>query len=106
MPQKYEPFVRRCMLGEEKPLAVAAAQAVAAALGSHRRVVRWERFLPRRSLRVLLVEHDDSTRIVGVLLKKCSYHVTVGDRVASEESSDGVEGGGGGAGEGRCNGGG
>nr|BAE72698.1 pseudo-response regulator 59 homologue [Lemna aequinoctialis] len=41
-----------------------------------RRVIRWERFLPRRSLRVLLVEPDDCTRhIVTALLRKCSYHV-------------------------------
>ncbi|KAK8949714.1 Two-component response regulator-like PRR95 [Platanthera zijinensis] len=39
--------------------------------------IRWERFLPRRFLRVLLVEHDDSTRhIVAALLRKCSYHVS------------------------------
>ncbi|XP_073014304.1 two-component response regulator-like APRR9 isoform X1 [Typha latifolia] len=39
-------------------------------------VIRWDRFLPRRSLRILLVEHDDSTRhIVTALLRKCSYHV-------------------------------
>ncbi|KAI0496927.1 hypothetical protein KFK09_023253 [Dendrobium nobile] len=38
--------------------------------------IRWDRFLPRRSLRVLLVEHDDSTRhIVAALLRKCSYQV-------------------------------
>ncbi|KAJ0029845.1 hypothetical protein Pint_14453 [Pistacia integerrima] len=37
-------------------------------------VVRWERFLPRMVLRVLLVEADDSTRhIIFALLKKCSY---------------------------------
>ncbi|KAJ6798174.1 two-component response regulator-like APRR3 [Iris pallida] len=39
-------------------------------------LIRWERFLPRRSLRVLLVEHDDSTRqVVAALLRKCNYHV-------------------------------
>lgn len=37
-------------------------------------VVRWERFLPRMVLRVLLVEADDSTRhIISALLRKCSY---------------------------------
>ena len=37
-------------------------------------VVRWERFLPRMVLRVLLVEADDSTRqIITALLRKCSY---------------------------------
>ncbi|XP_022733460.1 two-component response regulator-like PRR95 isoform X2 [Durio zibethinus] len=37
---------------------------------------RWERFLPRMVLRVLLVEADDSTRqIIAALLRKCSYRV-------------------------------
>lgn len=37
-------------------------------------VVRWEKFLPRMMLRVLLVEADDSTRqIIAALLRKCSY---------------------------------
>jgi len=37
-------------------------------------MVRWERFLPRMVLRVLLVEADDSTRqIIAALLRKCSY---------------------------------
>ena len=40
-------------------------------------VVRWERFLPRMALRVLLVEADDSTRqIIAALLCKCSYKGT------------------------------
>lgn len=40
-------------------------------------VVRWERFLPVRSLKVLLVENDDSTRhVVSALLRNCSYEVT------------------------------
>ncbi|XP_035548318.1 two-component response regulator-like PRR37 isoform X1 [Juglans regia] len=40
-------------------------------------VVRWERFLPRRSLQVLLVENDDSTRqVVSALLRNCGYEVT------------------------------
>ncbi|KAF8379819.1 hypothetical protein HHK36_029268 [Tetracentron sinense] len=39
-------------------------------------VVRWERFLPRMVLRVLLVEADDSTRqIISALLRKCNYRV-------------------------------
>ncbi|XP_031251094.1 two-component response regulator-like APRR3 [Pistacia vera] len=38
--------------------------------------VRWERFMPRMVLRVLLVEADDSTRhIISALLRKCSYRV-------------------------------
>ncbi|XP_010262981.1 PREDICTED: two-component response regulator-like APRR3 isoform X2 [Nelumbo nucifera] len=44
---------------------------------SREQVIGWERFLPRRFLRVLLVENDDSTRhIVAALLRKCSYQVT------------------------------
>lgn len=36
--------------------------------------VCWERFLHLRSLKVLLVENDDSTRhIVTALLRNCSY---------------------------------
>ncbi|KAI3517777.1 hypothetical protein L1887_16996 [Cichorium endivia] len=39
-------------------------------------VVRWEKFLPKMTLRVLLVEADDCTRqIITALLKKCSYKV-------------------------------
>lgn len=37
-------------------------------------LVQWERFLPLRSLKVLLVENDDSTRqVVSALLRNCSY---------------------------------
>lgn len=37
-------------------------------------IVHWERFLPVRSLNVLLVESDDSTRqLVSALLRNCSY---------------------------------
>ncbi|CAN1251140.1 Two-component response regulator-like APRR5 [Linum perenne] len=44
--------------------------------------VRRERLFPRMSLRILLVEADDSTRqIIAVLLRKCSY------RVMSKEDS-------------------
>ncbi|OMO91401.1 hypothetical protein COLO4_18397 [Corchorus olitorius] len=40
-------------------------------------MIRWERFLPIRSLKVLLVENDDSTRhVVSALLRNCSYEVT------------------------------
>ncbi|KAF6146890.1 hypothetical protein GIB67_018543 [Kingdonia uniflora] len=36
--------------------------------------VHWERFLPLRTLKVLLVENDDSTRhVVSALLRNCSY---------------------------------
>lgn len=45
--------------------------------GEKMTAIRWERFLPRTFLRVLLVENDDSTRhIVEALLRKCSYHVS------------------------------
>ncbi|XP_059459357.1 two-component response regulator-like APRR5 isoform X3 [Corylus avellana] len=38
--------------------------------------VRWDRFLKRMNLRVLLVEADDCTRqIIAALLRKCSYRV-------------------------------
>lgn len=37
-------------------------------------MVCWERFLHVRSLKVLLVENDDSTRhVVAALLHNCSY---------------------------------
>lgn len=37
-------------------------------------IVRWERFLPVRALKVLLVENDNSTRqVVSALLRNCSY---------------------------------
>ncbi|PSR90005.1 Two-component response regulator-like [Actinidia chinensis var. chinensis] len=39
-------------------------------------VVHWDRFLPIRSLKVLLVENDDCTRhVVSALLRNCSYEV-------------------------------
>ncbi|KAG1339159.1 putative Two-component response regulator-like PRR73 [Cocos nucifera] len=39
-------------------------------------IIRWERFLPVRSLKVLLVENDDSTRqVVSALLRNCNYEV-------------------------------
>ncbi|KAK4743121.1 hypothetical protein SAY87_001122 [Trapa incisa] len=39
-------------------------------------LVRWERFLPIRSLKILLVESDDSTRhVVCALLRNCGYQV-------------------------------
>nr|XP_009386543.1 PREDICTED: two-component response regulator-like PRR73 isoform X1 [Musa acuminata subsp. malaccensis] len=40
-------------------------------------IIRWERFLPIRTLKILLVEYDDSTRqVVSALLRNCSYEVT------------------------------
>ncbi|XP_057774119.1 two-component response regulator-like APRR5 isoform X2 [Salvia miltiorrhiza] len=51
------------------------AESQAAAAGSSS-LVRWERFLPKLAVRVLLVEADDSTRqIIAALLRKCSYKV-------------------------------
>lgn len=52
----------------------AAVEVVEKQAGSPSGVVKWERFLPRMVLRVLLVEADDSTRqIIAALLRKCSY---------------------------------
>ncbi|CAN8252188.1 unnamed protein product [Cochlearia groenlandica] len=50
-------------------------------------LVKWERFLPKIALRVLLVEADDSTRqIISALLRKCSYRVaTVPDGLKAWE---------------------
>ncbi|CAA0824719.1 pseudo-response regulator 5 [Striga hermonthica] len=50
-------------------------------------VVRWDKFLPKMVLRVLLVEADDSTRqIIAALLRKCSYRVaTVPDGLKAWE---------------------
>ncbi|KAI4330983.1 hypothetical protein MLD38_029219 [Melastoma candidum] len=45
--------------------------------GGGGRRVKWQRFLPRMVLRVLLVEEDDSTRqVIASLLRKCSYRVS------------------------------
>ncbi|KAI4304667.1 hypothetical protein MLD38_040144 [Melastoma candidum] len=39
-------------------------------------VIRWERFLPVKSVKVLLVENDDSTRqVLSALLRNCGYEV-------------------------------
>ncbi|KAK8550961.1 hypothetical protein V6N13_119462 [Hibiscus sabdariffa] len=39
-------------------------------------VIRWDRFLPFETIKVLLVENDDSTRhVVSALLQNCSYEV-------------------------------
>ncbi|KAH1112734.1 hypothetical protein AAZX31_04G209300 [Glycine max] len=44
--------------------------------GEFKGLMRWEKFLPKMVLRVLLVEADDSTRqIIAALLRKCSYKV-------------------------------
>ncbi|KAJ8760238.1 hypothetical protein K2173_011650 [Erythroxylum novogranatense] len=40
-------------------------------------LVQWERFLPYRSINILLAENDDSTRhVVTALLRNCGYEVT------------------------------
>ncbi|OAY68856.1 Two-component response regulator-like PRR73 [Ananas comosus] len=40
-------------------------------------IIRWERFLPIKSIRILLVENDDSTRhVVSALLRICGYEVS------------------------------
>ncbi|KAF3439783.1 hypothetical protein FNV43_RR18061 [Rhamnella rubrinervis] len=45
--------------------------------GGSKEVVRWESYLPRMALTVLLVEADDSTRqIIAALLRKCNYKVS------------------------------
>ncbi|KAL9255812.1 Two-component response regulator-like APRR5-like protein [Drosera capensis] len=45
--------------------------------GGREEVVRWEKYLPRMVIRVLLVEADYATRqIVSALLRKCNYEVT------------------------------
>lgn len=44
--------------------------------GELKGLMRWEKFLPKMILTVLLVEADDSTRqIIAALLRKCSYKV-------------------------------
>ncbi|CAI8598624.1 unnamed protein product [Vicia faba] len=44
--------------------------------GEMKGLLRWERFLPKMVLRVLLVEADDCTRqIITALLRKCNYKV-------------------------------
>ncbi|KFK37444.1 pseudo-response regulator 9 [Arabis alpina] len=44
--------------------------------GKSSEVVRWEKYLPKTVIRVLLVESDDSTRqIITALLRKCCYKV-------------------------------
>ncbi|XP_030532307.1 two-component response regulator-like APRR9 [Rhodamnia argentea] len=61
---------------EEGGGVVTAVEAAEKHAGSPSGVVKWERFLPRMVLRVLLVEADDSTRqIIAALLRKCSYRV-------------------------------
>ncbi|KAI6671163.1 hypothetical protein NL676_006048 [Syzygium grande] len=43
----------------------------------HGPMVLWERFLPIKTVKVLLVENDDSTRqVVNALLRNCGYEVT------------------------------
>ncbi|XP_052205620.1 two-component response regulator-like PRR73 [Diospyros lotus] len=64
------------------PMQLVRSQAVPQILQQHPEgpqglTVCWERFLPLRSLKILLVENDDSTRhVVSALLRNCSYEVT------------------------------
>lgn len=61
-------------LGEKKIAAEGGGGAAAPAEAGSSAAVRWERFLPKMAVRVLLVEADDSTRqIISALLRKCSY---------------------------------
>ncbi|VVB03546.1 unnamed protein product [Arabis nemorensis] len=55
--------------------------------GKSSEVVRWEKYLPKTVIRVLLVESDDSTRqIITALLRKCCYKVVaVSDGLAAWE---------------------
>ncbi|OAY42602.1 two-component response regulator-like APRR7 isoform X3 [Manihot esculenta] len=58
------------------PQAPAAALQITQQQQSQGSTVCWERFLHLRSLKVLLVEYDDSTRhVVTALLRNCSYEV-------------------------------
>ncbi|CAN8314345.1 unnamed protein product [Cochlearia groenlandica] len=56
--------------------------------GKSTEVVRWDDYLPKTVIRVLLVEFDDSTRqIITALLRKCSYKVVaVSDGLAAWET--------------------
>lgn len=57
-----------------KKITVEGGGGAAAAAADASSAVRWERFLPKMVVRVLLVEADDSTRqIISALLRKCSY---------------------------------
>ncbi|XP_039117138.1 two-component response regulator-like APRR9 isoform X3 [Dioscorea cayenensis subsp. rotundata] len=71
----------------DEPLSTVHRSSDGGASSTCPRRVRWDRFLPRPSIRVLLVEHDDSTRhIVAALLRKCGYHVAaVGDGLKAWE---------------------
>lgn len=63
--------VEMARMGEKCRNNIAAEDGGAAAATE---TVRWERFLPKMVVRVLLVEADDSTRqIISALLRKCSY---------------------------------
>lgn len=58
---------RRELQAQQKILQVQQQQSQGTAAG-------WERFLHVRSIKVLLVENDDSTRhIVAALLRNCNY---------------------------------
>ncbi|KAL0452367.1 UNVERIFIED_CONTAM: Two-component response regulator-like APRR5 [Sesamum latifolium] len=75
--QETEVAAERAQQAEKKnQIKNIAADGGAVADGGSSSVVRWERFLPKLAVRVLLVEADDSTRqIIAALLRKCSYKV-------------------------------
>ncbi|XP_050228975.1 two-component response regulator-like APRR7 isoform X2 [Mercurialis annua] len=61
---------------ERAPKAPSASLQISKQQQSQGAIVCWERFLPLRSLKVLLVENDDSTRhVVAALLRNCGYEV-------------------------------
>ncbi|KAJ0258167.1 Two-component response regulator-like APRR9 [Hirschfeldia incana] len=64
------------------------AETMMSSRGKSSEAVRWEKYLPKTVLRVLLVESDDSTRqIIAALLRNCSYKVVaVSDGLAAWET--------------------
>jgi len=62
------------VMSGEKSVRVEKEESGSGSKGELKGLMRWEKFLPRMILRVLLVEADDSTRqIIAALLRKCSY---------------------------------
>lgn len=62
------------VMSGEKSVRMEKEESASASKGELKGLMRWEKFLPRMILRVLLVEADDSTRqIIAALLRKCSY---------------------------------
>lgn len=62
------------VMSGEKSVRMEKEESGSGSKGELKGLMRWEKFLPRMILRVLLVEADDSTRqIITALLRKCSY---------------------------------